>query len=157
MRIRYTASVSEIDEMVLASIVAPVVVEQDLSRFNVRFQLPMDLSKIQPLSGLAYLEKYCVLERTLRTYYEEKYRANSKKTGMKKRELLEGLKQILGDLAIPLYKGAVAELFDAEINVSVGEFVGICCYCYRIISLVNDIGKYSHKLKYETFRFKAWP
>ena len=133
--------------MVLANIVAPVVVEQDLSRFNVRFQLPMDLSKIQPLSGLAYLEKYCVLERTLRTYYEEKYRANSKNKGMKKRGLLEGLKQILGDLAIPLYKGVVEDLFDEEINVSVAEFVGICCYCYRIISLVNEIGKFEKKTK----------
>ena len=128
-------------QMVLASIVAPLVVEQDLSRFNIRFQLPMDLKRIEPLSGLAYLAVFCVLEKTLKNYYEEKYRAvTAKKSGMKKRELLEGLKQILGDLAVPLYKSVVVNLFDDEINVSSAEFVGICCYCYRIISLADDIG-----------------
>ena len=51
--------------------------------------------------------KYCVVEKTLKSYYEEKYRVNCKKLGMKKRELLEGMKQILGDLAVPLYKRIV--------------------------------------------------
>ena len=121
----------------------PVIIEQDLARFNVRFQLPMDLRKIEALSGLEYLgpfwglcgflkfllflgtlsklntAKYCVVEKTLKSYYEEKYRVNCKKLGMKKRELLEGMKQILGDLAVPLYKRIVDDLFKEGILIVV--------------------------------------
>ena len=56
-----------------------------MTNVKIRFQLPMDLSRIQKLTGLEYLSKYCVLEKTLQNYYEDKYRTNSKTFGMRKR------------------------------------------------------------------------
>merc|ERR1711935_325434 len=135
-------------QMVLASIVAPLVVEQDLSRFNIRFQLPMDLKRIEPLSGLAYLAVFCVLEKTLKNYYEGKYRAvTAKKSGMKKRELLEGLKQILGDLAVPLYKSVVVNLFDDDIEGIITNAPSRCDLDRMLFLEMCDFHNFRHRIQ----------
>ena len=56
------------------------------------------------------------------------------------KELKDGMKDIFEDLFKPLWAKVEHIIGELE-KVDLEQFIGICCYCYRIVSLHHQLGK----------------
>ena len=56
------------------------------------------------------------------------------------KELKDGMKDIFEDLLKPLWAKVEHIIGELE-KVDLEQFIGICCFCYRIVSLHHQLGK----------------
>jgi len=57
---------------------------------------------------------------------------------MRRKELKDAMKDIFEDLFLPLWAKVECIIEDLE-KVNLEQFIGICCYCYRIVSIHHQL------------------